>query len=105
MAKQTELDKLKARLDLNDDKQNGKLLVLLEDATDDVLAYTNQKEVKPGMESSIRELAIIKYNQIGNEGETSRSEGGISHSFEVGIPRRICIKLNKYRVGKLGRLL
>lgn len=101
MSEITELDKLKARLGMVDDKQDAKLLVLLEDATDDALSYTNQETVTKGMHGAIRDLAIVRYNQDGNEGEISRSEGGISHSFEEGIPRKICIKLNRYRIGKV----
>lgn len=80
------------------------LLVLeddLEDALSDVLDYTNRDTLVDNMATSVKDLYIIRYNQEGNEGETSRSEGGVSQSFETGIPKKIRSKLNRYRVGKV----
>lgn len=100
----TELDKLKARLGIIDDKQDNKLSVLLEDAEDEALGYTNRDKILPGMLGSIRELAVIKFNIDGNEGETSRTEGGVSQTFEMGIPKNIKSKLNRYRLGHMRSL-
>ena len=88
----TQLEKLKMRLPDTDDKL---LTQLLEDAENDILDYTNRNVLIPRMESLQRELAIIYYNRLGSEGEASRSEGGISVSYE--IPQNIKDRLKSYR--------
>lgn len=88
----TQLEKLKMRLpDVNDNL----LTQLLEDAENDILDYTNRNILLPRMEPLQRELSIIYYNRLGSEGEASRSEGGISVSYE--IPQSIKDRLKAYR--------
>ena len=41
-------------------------------------------------------LAVIYYNRLGNEGESSRTEGGISQSFVTDIPADIKKQLDNY---------
>lgn len=68
----------------------------LDDAADFVCGYTNRKELMQILYSDVVELAVIAYNKRGAEGETSRSEGGISRSFEA-VPEHIRAHLNAYR--------
>lgn len=84
----TQLEKLKVRLP---DAEESLLNQLLEDAEADILDYTNRNILLPKMEGLQRELAIIYYNRLGSEGEASRSEGGISVSYEMpeGIKNRL----------------
>lgn len=88
----TQLEKLKIRLP---DADDNLLTQLLEDAENDILDYTNRNVLLPRMESLQRELAIIYYNRLGSEGEISRSEGGISVSYEM--PQSIKDRLKSYR--------
>lgn len=88
----TQLEKLKIKLPDTDDKL---LTQLLEDAENDILDYTNRNVLLPKMEGLQRDLAIIYYNRLGSEGEASRSEGGISVSYE--IPESIKSRLKSYR--------
>lgn len=74
---------------------------LLEDATALVLDYTNRDTLEPNMLVYTKQLATISYNQEGNEGEASRSEGGVSQTFLTDIPDGIKRSLNKYRLGKV----
>lgn len=76
---------------------------IYDDAVSEALNYCNRDNIEVGMATSIRDLAKIRYNQEGAEGETSRSEGGVSRSFEEGIPRKIRSALNRYRLAKVGR--
>ena len=76
----------------------------LKDATVDALDYCNRDTLVGNMSSSVKDLYLFRRNTEGVEGETSRSEGGISQSFEVGIPKRIQAKLNRYRVAKVRAL-
>ncbi|WP_040192096.1 phage head-tail connector protein [Clostridium culturomicium] len=88
----TQLEKLKLRLPGVEDSL---LNQLLEDTEADILDYTNRNVMLPKMEAIQRELAIIYYNRLGSEGETSRSEGGISVSYEM--PEHIKDRLKAYR--------
>ncbi|WP_346891206.1 phage head-tail connector protein [Clostridium sp. UBA3887] len=84
----TQLEKLKVRLP---DAEENLLNQFLEDAEADILDYTNRNVLLPKMEGLQRELSIIYYNRLGSEGEASRSEGGISVSYEMpeGIKNRL----------------
>lgn len=89
----TQLESLKIRLP---DEQNEQLLQqMLDDAEAEILDYCNRTDLKPIMYPLQRELAIIYYNRIGDEGASSKSEGGISVSYE--IPDNIKARLNQYR--------
>lgn len=58
-------------------------------AQDAVLDYIQREELPKGAESVVIKLAVIYYNRLGNEGESSRTEGGISQSFITDIPKDI----------------
>ena len=58
-------------------------------AQDAVLDYIQRDELPKAAESVVIKLAIIYYNRLGNEGESSRTEGGISQSFITDIPKDI----------------
>lgn len=70
--------------------------VCLSMAESAVLDYIGREEVPKGAESIVLKLAVIYYNRLGNEGENSRSEGGISQSFCTDIPADILRQLNNY---------
>ena len=74
---------------------------LIEDAVIMVLDYTSRDVMVDAMWLYARQLAIIAFNREGNEGESSRSEGGVSQSFIEDIPQSIKHSLNRYRVGKV----
>ena len=105
----TALDKLQDQLErkLGVTTEEEKLVLVddLADALTDVLDYCNRDTLIGNMATSVKDLFIIRYNQEGNEGESSRSEGGVSQSFEIGIPQKIKSKLNRYRVAKVRSLL
>lgn len=96
----TQIELLKVRLLINDNTKDSLLNQLLEDAKAEILDYTNRRELKPIMEPLQRELTCIYYNRLSSEGEVSRSEGGISVTYETDIPARIKHRLDKYRLLK-----
>lgn len=77
------------------------LKVLLNDAEETVLAYTNRTKLIPQLRKPVRDLALIAYNRRGTEGEKSRSEGGESYSFDD-APKQIYDILNRYRLARAG---
>ena len=70
--------------------------VCLSMAEDAVLDYIGRESLPTSAESIMIKLAIIYYNRLGNEGETARSEGGISQSFCTDIPEDIQRQLWNY---------
>lgn len=70
---------------------------LLEDAESEILDFCNRSILLRKMEPLQRELAIIYYNRMGSEGESSRSEGGVSVSYSTEIPESLKARLMSYR--------
>ena len=70
--------------------------VCLQMAQDKVLDYIGRESLPKGAESIVVQLAVIYYNRLGNEGENSRTEGGISQSFNTDIPMDIQRQLWNY---------
>jgi hypothetical protein len=70
--------------------------VCLDMAEDAVKDYIGRSEVPTGANSIVIKLAVIYYNRIGNEGESARSEGGISQTFCTDIPDDIKKQLWNY---------
>lgn len=86
---------------IEDPNEVAVLLIDLKDALADALDYTNRDVLVGNMDTAVKDLYIFRRNTEGVEGETSRSEGGVSQSFEIGIPKRIRTKLNRYRIATL----
>lgn len=87
-------------------KQTGEsdtdlLSLLLDDAEQFVLAYTNRSQLPTGLQKTVRELAVIALNRMGTEGESGRSEAGESYSF-LDAPTQIYSVLNRYRLARVG---
>lgn len=78
------LSKLKIMLEIavDDTSEDAELNLLLEDAEVDILVWTNRQTLPAALESAQRQVAVIRYNKRGAEGQTSHSEGGISRAFE-----------------------
>lgn len=67
----------------------------LSDATDQVLDYIGRDELPTRLDSVVVYLAVVAYNKRGAEGETSRSEGGISRVFDD-LPPDMRKRLDNY---------
>ena len=96
-----QLEKLKMRLGISDNSEDNLLNMLLEDAEGEILDFCNRDILPVKVEALQRELAIIYYNRLGSEGETSRSEGGVSVSYSTEIPENIKSRLLAFRRLKL----
>lgn len=94
----TDIQKLKL---LTGEQDETLLQLLLDEAEEFVLAYTNRTKLITGLEKSVRDLAVIALNRMGTEGESSRSEGGESYSFD-NAPKQVYDVLNRYRLARVG---
>ncbi|MBO2713214.1 hypothetical protein DA799_14090 [Lactiplantibacillus plantarum] len=98
-----QLANLYTRLSLKTDSSDAAVVSdMFDDAIQMCLDYTRGKLSMPVLIQA-KKLAIIMYNEQGTEGETSRSEGGVSQSFEVGMPSAIKTALSPYRVARTRR--
>ena len=79
-----ELEKLKM---LTGESDEAVLLSFILRAENIILSETNRDKLTPALGRLIPELVIELYNRSGSEGEQSRSEGGISVTFSVGLKR------------------
>ncbi len=95
----TQLEKIKLKLDisLEDTSKDNILTLYLEDAENEILSLTHLDVIPEQLLSAQVDLAIIYYNKQGIEGQTAHSEGGISRSFEEGIPKNIKKKIIAFR--------
>jgi len=93
-----DIEKLKKLTGESDDVL---LSLLLEDAKEFVLSYTNRTEIITGLQKTVRDMAVIALNRMGTEGESARSEGGESYSFE-NAPKHIYDVLDRYRLARIG---
>ena len=94
----TEIEKLKR---LTGERDEVLLQILLDDAEQFVLSYTGRTRIVTGLEKAVRDLAVIALNRMGTEGESGRSEGGESYSFDA-APPQIYDVLNRYWLAKVG---
>lgn len=83
------------------DGSAGLVSQLIDDAAAWAEAFTCRSSILDGMMTSVGDLAVWMYNRMGTEGESSRSEGGESYSFEE-APRRIYDILKLYRLARVG---
>lgn len=100
----SQLEKLKIMLgiDLADTSQDAALTLLLEDVASDLMSWTNRDTLPAALEPTQRQIAAIRYNMQGVEGQTSHSEGGVSRSFDE-LPESIRSTIAQYRLLKVVR--
>lgn len=90
----TALERIKALLPEVPQEQ---LEALMLDAGEMIKAYTRRASVPDVLTGAQVRLAMILYNRMGTEGETSHSEGGVSRTME-GMPSEIEKQLRPYRL-------
>lgn len=69
---------------------------LLDEAIDKLLDVIGRDILPPRLDSLAVKIAVIAYNMSGAEGESSRSEGGISRAFDV-LPEDDKARLGSYK--------
>ena len=91
------LDKLRRRIP---DAANEELLAdLLSAAADMICAYTMRASVPEKLSGAQIEIAVILFNRMGMEGESSHAEGSVSRSAES-LPEYLRRQLNPWRAAK-----
>lgn len=92
----TRLDQLKIRLGIIDDTKDDLLNLLLQDAENDFLSYTKQKEVPTQAEGLIVKMALFYYN---NQNQAAKSEkiGDYTVEYQTDLPGDLRKDLNHFR--------
>ena len=102
MSEDPRKEQLKRIEQLTGEVDDELLAQLLDDAEIWCLAYTRRTHVPDRLFwNTIGNLAIIGYNRLGTQGESARSEGGESYTFET-APANIVAILNHYRFARAG---
>lgn len=92
------ISKFKILSGLNDEEL---VTVIWETSKDKVLELTNRKRYVLELDAITLDLALIIYNRIGTEGENSRSEGGISVSYDD-LPFSLQRRIETKRIARVG---
>ena len=94
----TPVEKLKK---MTGETDEGLLELLYETAVTEVLALTNRTKLNTALKAAAEKWALIAWNRMGLEGESSRSEAGISSTF-IDVPEQIRGIINLNRIARCG---
>ena len=95
-------DQIARVMTLTGESDEALITQLVNDAQVWCLAYTGRTQVPDLLFwNTIGILAIIEYNRLGTQGESARSEGGESYTFET-APQNVVSILNRYRLARAG---
>lgn len=89
------LEKIKLLLGLNDDK-DFLLTILIEQATNEALDFTHRDSAE-GLDTSIIQMVVYKYNRLGTEGVDNENYSGVSFSYSADYPESIIRSLKAKR--------
>ena len=89
----TELEKVKALLQIADSSQDTLLTVLLEQAADEALTITQQTDSSE-LAPVIRLMVVEKFNRLGTESVTSISYSGIAETYTTDYSAQVVKLLN-----------
>jgi hypothetical protein len=101
MSVEQKIEQMKVLLSLKDDAEEDLLRVLLLQSERTILNYLNRYELPEELTGEQIRLAIVDYNRLGVEGQSAHSEGGVSRSYETGIPDAIKQAIMPFRLAKL----
>jgi len=99
MTDQDKKDAVKLRLPAAPDQL---ISSLLDEAKAQIMSITGREELPPQLDYTQIKLAVIAYNRLGIEGQSSYSEGGVSLSIDS-IPDAIRAEITPYRLARTAR--
>lgn len=94
----TPVDKLKK---MTGETDEGLLQMLYENAEQEILALTNRTKLNTALKAAAEKWALIAWNRMGLEGESSRSEAGISSTF-IEVPESLRGIITQNRIARCG---
>lgn len=94
----TPVEKLKK---MTGETDEGLLQMLYENAEQEILALTNRTKLNTVLKAAAEKWALIAWNRMGLEGESSRSEAGISSTF-IEVPESLRGIITQNRIARCG---
>ena len=94
----TEIEKLKK---LTGESDEELLSLLLSEAEEFVLSYTNRTRLVSSLERGVRDLAFSAWNRMGTDGKSAKSGSGDSYTIDT-APKNIYDVMNRYRLARVG---
>lgn len=88
---------MKLLLGIKDASKDTLCQVLIQQALDEAIDYTNNENVSDNL---IVQMAIYKYNRLGTEGLNSENYSGVSFNYLNDYPETIVKQLRRFK--KLG---
>lgn len=82
------LKKIKTLLGITNDDKDDLLTILIEQATEEALAYTHRDSILE-LNTSIIQMVVYKYNRIGTEGVESENYSGVAFNYSTDYPEPI----------------
>ena len=92
---------LRALLGIEGMGEDALLGVLLSQARAALLVVTGRTELPDGLKGAVIDLAVLRYNRRGTEGETLRTEGGVTAQMEA-LPEDIMRQLRQFMLARTG---
>lgn len=83
-------------IEIDDTGKDALIQLLIEQAKNEFLQYTNRTNVPNEASNVILDMIIVKYNLLGTEGLQSQSYSGMSEAYANYSPQLIS-SLNRYR--------
>ena len=95
------LNALRVMLGLEDGAGDAQLRVLLLQAERTALAVTGRTQLPEGLRGAVVDMAVMRWNRRGTEGESLRTEGGVTAQMEA-LPEDIRRQLRRYTLARAG---
>lgn len=91
------LENVKLMLGITDTSKDDLLSLLIENATQEVLTYTNQKSINDSLNTAILLVVVYNFNRIGTEGVDSEGYSGVNFAYSSDYPDSIMRLLKKQK--------
>ena len=88
-------------LGLEDGAEEALLTLLRSQAEAEALAITRRKVLPEALKGAVLDLAVLRWNRRGLEGESERAEGGVTSRMEA-LPEDLRRQLRSYTLAKAG---
>lgn len=95
------LDDVKLLLGRTDTAKDSLITLLINQVNDEVKAYCNITEIPDGLNNTITQIVVTRYNRLGTEGLASQNFNGASESYTDSYSPSILSVLRQYRKVKL----
>lgn len=90
------LFKIKLLLGLTDNAKDDLLTLLIEQATEEAIAYTHNECVEELL-TAIQRMVVYNYNRLGTEGVDNENYSGVGFSYSTDYPENIMRLLKSKR--------